>query len=94
MSETAIDNPPPTTEPTAKSRWRRPAVLIPVILVVLGFLVAAALAFQPQAGRFFFYANDERFMIDIWHRTQKDRRLCERWGDIGCIGFVSEYDVP
>lgn len=47
MSETEVDNPPPTTEPTAKSRWRRPAVLIPVILVALGLLVAAALAFQP-----------------------------------------------
>lgn len=47
MSETATANPLPTTEPTPKGRWQRPAVLIPAILVVLGLLVVAALAFQP-----------------------------------------------
>ncbi len=47
MNKTATDRPMPATEPAPKRGWRRPAVLIPAILVVLGLLIVAAGAFQP-----------------------------------------------
>lgn len=43
MTTTATQ--PPSTK--KRRRWTRPAVLIPAIVVLLGVLVAAALAFQP-----------------------------------------------
>ena len=37
----------PMVTPARTRRWTRPRVLVPAILVILGLLVAAALAFQP-----------------------------------------------
>jgi hypothetical protein len=37
----------PETPAAATRKWRRPAVLIPAVVLVLGLLVVAALAFQP-----------------------------------------------
>lgn len=47
MNDTAADDVTPATTVTPARGWRRPAVLIPAILVLLGLVVAAALAFQP-----------------------------------------------
>lgn len=46
-SQTTTASPDPATDQKRARRWTRPAVLIPVTVVVVALLVVAALAFQP-----------------------------------------------